>query len=252
LFFILSKLLHFLTAPLTWVLFLLLLVLFTKKQRKRKLRLIVAIIVFLVFSNTALYRSIIPLYKTPGTRLHADSSYTAAIVLGGIASYNRKAEQTVFNKAADRLMQTLHLYHTGVIDKIIISGGSGYVFFPEAKEAHIIEQYLLDNQIPKSDILTESKSRNTYENARFTSDLIRQKKLKGSFLLISSSLHLPRARMCFEKQGVNPDVYPAENYDGIPLSPSDYIVPDAATLKAWEMFFHELLGLLAYRLAGYI
>jgi len=252
LFFVLSKILHFLTAPIVWVLFLLLLAVLVKNSKKIKRRLFVALTVLLVFSNTALFRSIRQAYEIPPAEWHTGSDYSAGIVLGGMASYNHRTGQPVFNEAGDRLMQTLHLYHTGVIDKIIISGGSGYLFRDEIKEAPLIKQFLINNRIPESDILLESQSRNTYENARFTADLIKQKEIDGPFLLITSSLHLPRALKCFEKQGINPDVYPAESRLGAPLTPSDFIVPDAATLNDWKLLFHEIIGLFAYRLAGYI
>ncbi|MEA2041503.1 MAG: YdcF family protein [Bacteroidota bacterium] len=181
-----------------------------------------------------------------------NNRYSAGIVLGGMCNYNEKVNTIVFNETGDRLAQTLRLYNLNIIDKIIVSGGAGRLFTEEKKEADIIKQYLLSLNIPEEDILIEKTSKNTYENAKYTAKLIRRAELKGNFLLISSAQHLPRAQKCFSKQGIETEIYSANMDIGTPLGVSDYFIPQAKTLKDWEKLIHEIIGIWAYRLFGYI
>ena len=106
--------------------------------------------------------------------------------------------------------------------------------------------------IPEKDILIENKSKNTYENAKFSAQVIKEHELSPPFLLISSAEHLPRAKKCFDKQKVKTDLFSANLDTEIPLSVSDYFMPNAKTLRDWEKLMHEIVGTLGYRIAGYI
>ena len=59
-----------------------------------------------------------------------------------------------------------------IIKKIVFTGGSGSILHQDMKEGKYAEQFLLNLGIPSADILIESESNNTRENAVFTQKLL--------------------------------------------------------------------------------
>lgn len=83
-----------------------------------------------------------------------------------------------------RCQTAIEAYRKGLFDQLIISGSNVKNKYIEAKE---MEKYILDHFfIP---ITTETQAKNTYENLKYTKDLIGEQPL----LIITSSLHAPRA-----------------------------------------------------------
>ena len=164
-FFILSKIFSFLTDPFFWIIFFLLLALFAKKKYKRRKYLLVGFIGLYIFSNTAIYKMVYSLWEIDSKPLKEQYDY--GILLGGIVSLNSTIDKIEFISTAERLLKTIELYHKQKIDKIIISGASGSLM-SDLIEADLIKEYLINTNIPNEDIITETKSKNTYENAVFT------------------------------------------------------------------------------------
>ena len=73
------------------------------------------------------------------------------------------------------------------------------------KEGKYAEQFLLNLGIPAADILIESESNNTRENAVFTQKLLTQKMPAAKCLLITSAFHMRRSIGCFNKVGMQFD-----------------------------------------------
>src|SRR3954464_1702707 len=172
-FFYLSKLLAFLFSPIVWVFSLLLVSFFVKiESRARKLRL-AALILLYVCSNPFFVDECFRAWEpvTPDHDL-TDTVYDAAIVLGGIGDIDLRLKKINFGISGDRLFQTLKLYHQGRINKIVYTGGSGSIEFPEKKEGMFVKNYLKTIHVPDSDLVVESASKNTYENALYTKKLL--------------------------------------------------------------------------------
>ncbi len=73
----------------------------------------------------------------------------------------------------------------------------------------IVRQFAINFGIPESQILMESISRNTYENAVQTQRLIQEHGL-SKIILVTTAIHLPRAIACFHKLGIEPITYIAD------------------------------------------
>jgi vancomycin permeability regulator SanA len=91
--------------------------------QEKKLR-IAAIVIAVLFTNPLLYRSLVLQWQPGPVSLDSTQKYSAGIVLGGMAGYD-KYDRGYFGGSADRFIQTANLYHRGIIQKIIISGGTG-------------------------------------------------------------------------------------------------------------------------------
>ena len=102
--------------------------------------------------------------------------YDVGILLGGsLRSYDQEFGRPVYSQSVDRLLQTIALYKSGKVKKILLSGGSGSVTRPNERESEIILKVLLQTGIPENDIIIENTSRNTYENAIYTAEILKKR-----------------------------------------------------------------------------
>jgi uncharacterized SAM-binding protein YcdF (DUF218 family) len=70
-------------------------------------------------------------------------------------------------------------------------------------------------------------------------------------VLVTSASHMRRAVATFHKQGIFPDTYPVD-YQATDIVTPFSFVPSAGSLDKMTAVLHELFGMLAYRLHGYI
>lgn len=251
-FFILSKILAFIISPVVWVFGLLIYSFFTKiETRARKLR-IAAVIILFITSNSFIVDELFRAYEpvTPDYDF-MKTHYDGAIVLGGIGSIDLRLNKLNFSYNGDRLFQTLRLYKTGRIDKIIFTGGSGSVEFPEKKEGNFVKKYLNEIQIPDSVIIIENESKNTFENAVFTKAKLGG--TKGKYLLVTSAFHMPRALAVFKKAGFNNlTAYTTNKISGNRRFTFDHLfIPNIDAMFNLQLLLHEWVGYLVYKIKGY-
>ncbi len=97
-----------------------------------------------------------------------------------------------------RLDAALGLYRAGRCKWILVSGGIGSEGFDEAK---VMQEYLISNGVPAGAIFTDNHGINTFETARFTANLVREKKF-GPPILVSQYFHIARFRLAMRKFGV--------------------------------------------------
>jgi len=203
-FFYLSKLLAFVFSPLVWVFALLLYSFKTKVEgRARKLRITAFVILYLC-SNSFIVDECFRMWEpvTPDYDLMT-TKYDGAIVLGGIGDIDLRLEKINFGWSADRLFQVLPYYYNGRIKKIIFTGGSGRIEFPDKREGLFVKKYLNSINIPDSSLIIESSSKNTYENAVLTKRILDSLGEKGNYLLVTSAYHMPD-RWLYLREQVTP------------------------------------------------
>jgi len=240
--FILSKILLFLIMPLVWVIVLLVFAVLSKNKINRKRCLISGIIILLLFSNGFLSGKIYNAYEA---RYPSPKKYDIGILLGGFSGVNERNSQIAFGFTNDRLLQTIALYKKGVINKILITGGSANLIDKEIKEADLVKDYLKVIGIPDSAVIIENQSRNTLENAKFSKQIINQLDPNAKILVITSAWHVPRARINFKKYFKKDiEYYPTNHIGKVKYDLSDFIVPSAEALNNWNILFKEWVGLL--------
>ncbi|MGQ9848018.1 MAG: YdcF family protein [Bacteroidales bacterium] len=193
------------------------------------------------------------LWEKPAVKIDSNKQhYTYVVVLGGMMSYyDTKAKQIGFNKSVDRLMQGLKFLNKGIADTLIFSGGDGSILKTIGPEGKYVKMYLGDIAFDTSRVKVESLSQNTYENAKYTSNLVKPNKSQ-KILLITSAFHLRRAIGCFEKQGFNVDYYPADRISGKRKFTLDHLlIPQIEAMEKWSVLIHEISGYLIYKIMGY-
>lgn len=129
---------------------------------------------------------------------------------------------------------------------IVVSGGR--VYRNISSEATIARRFLTDLGVAKSQIITEERSRDTRENARFVNELCRQRGFKKPILL-TSAYHLPRAVFLFETAGLAVTAFPADFKTAVDRRYGwQDLLPSMGSLDTTSKALHEYLGLLYYRL----
>ena len=249
-FFVLSKMLLFLLNPVFWVVLLFVWSYLTKVQtRKRRLR-IAALIMLIIFTNPLLFHQALRAWQTERTELRPGQRYSAAIVLGGMSMFDRK-RNGYFGDDADRFIQTTRLYHSGVIKKIVVSGGTAAIFIPGVPESDFLYKELLAQGVPDSNIIVENRSRNTFENAQYSKMKLDSLKLPPPYILVTSAMHMPRAKAVFNKAGLHVHGHPAA-FKAVSKKwfIDDMLLPSVTVLGSWGRFLKEVAGLLVYRMTG--
>lgn len=146
--------------------------------------------------------------------------------------------------AGDRVWHAARLYRAGKAPLIVLSGGTTHE--GEEPEAQAMRKFLVDLGVPEAAMLLEEKSTTTTENAADTARLLQARGIRR-ILLVTSALHMRRARALFERVGFQ--VIPA---------PTDYevshrafvwrdLLPDANALDGSGRAIKEIVGRLGGR-----
>jgi len=170
------------------------------------------------------------------------------IVLLGGAVHHRAAGASLgnLNRWSDRLVFTTALYRAGKAPKVLISGGGER---DRPTEAELTRDILLVMGIPEHAIILEQDSRTTFDNARYTIPMLKQRGWR-EVLLVTSAFHMPRANQLFSNQGLN--VYPAATDHQVQTDHGRLLqwLPTLGGLELTTYALHEYIGYFVYRLQG--
>jgi uncharacterized SAM-binding protein YcdF (DUF218 family) len=168
------------------------------------------------------------------------------ILLGGSVHTEMTADrgQPVLNNSAERITEFVALARRYPEARLLFTGGSGFVFAGDLREAEVIRKVLDGIGFDPSRITFERESRNTYENAVF-SRLLVDPQPGETWLLITSAAHVPRSVGIFRRAGWPVLPYPVDYRSTHVLTWS----PDLLSgLDALNESLREWIGLAAYRL----
>ncbi|MBQ4010064.1 MAG: YdcF family protein, partial [Bacteroidales bacterium] len=174
------------------------------------------------------------------------------IVLTGMIFYDSENDKIEFGQSTDRILEAVRLYYTGHIEKIFISGGSGLLLDQTHKESQLLKDYLTSINVPEEDIIIETESRNTHENAVEAAKVLRPTESSDTYLLITSASHFRRAAKCFENEGFSFDSYPVDYCSRkLGSNPETWLIPAPSAFSTWNMLIHEIAGYVMYDWSGY-
>lgn len=253
-FFILSKILRSLLYPTTWIFLLLLFQFFISNPKIKKKLTIITLLLFFFVSNGFIVTKLISWYETPLTPINKVEVHEIGIVLGGAARIVESDTNRLFlGPSGDRIVQAIQLYKQGKIKKILFSGGAGNLTGEKIPESVIVRKYFIQIEIPEQDLIFEERSRNTYENAVFTKNILGHNFSKTqSYLLITSSLHMPRSVAIFKKQGFLITPFSIDQlYDPAYREIDFYFAPKTESIQMLENLLHEIIGFITYFFMGY-
>lgn len=170
----------------------------------------------------------------------------AIVVLGGSVRGPRLPQRPYpdLGASADRLWHAARLHRAGKAPLLVLSGGT--VHEGEPPEAGAMRQFLLELGVAAGAMVLEPASVTTAENAAFSAQLLRQRDIQ-QVLLVTSALHMRRARALFEREGIRVIAAPADHeVVDRPFRLRD-VVPDAEALEGSGRAIKEIVGTWAGR-----
>jgi|Deesub1362A_J573_1020465.scaffolds.fasta_scaffold00073_89 uncharacterized SAM-binding protein YcdF (DUF218 family) len=144
------------------------------------------------------------------------------------------------------LLRTLHgirLYKNGLAKKIIFSGGNMLRNKLDICISEKMAELASELGVPEDAQLVDNKSLRTYQNALEVKKIMNRYGLKDA-LLVTSAIHMKRAKLTFEHAGIK--VYPT------PVSAFETVITDPLDrLGMFRAVMREYVGLLFYKWKGW-
>jgi uncharacterized SAM-binding protein YcdF (DUF218 family) len=254
-FFVLSKTIAFLTLPFTVIclLFIASVVLRSPKWKKRTFWTAFALLIFL--SNEFIANEVMHAWEVDAKPLAGMKHHKLAIVLTGTTIPDMEPDDRVyFQRGADRVYHTVQLYKLGLIDRVLISGGTGALFGAEEPEADKFKAAMLVMGVREEDIILENATRNTAESAIAVRKLLSGMSYRPEdCLLVTSAFHMRRSLACYRKVGLEIESFSTDFYGHKRVFyPEILIIPQLEAIMKWQKLSKEWIGMVAYKIAGYI
>lgn len=173
------------------------------------------------------------------------------VVLGGSIDQELSAQYggASFNQAAERVIAPLELRRRYPRARLVFTGGSAALRPSTLTEAWAVRRFWRAVGLDQGDVVYEDRSRNTFENALFTRDLVKPKEGER-WLLVTSAMHMPRAVGVFRKVGFPVIAYPVDFRTNGEFWRAGVPADTGTGVSMVENAMHEWLGLIAYRLTG--
>lgn len=176
----------------------------------------------------------------------------AIVILGGgVSPPARPRAAADLGRSFDRVWFGARLFRAGLAPLVITTGARPYA--DDGVSAAVATRELLQQLgVPRTAVETRGDSRSTREDALAVSAELERRGLED-VLLVTSALHMPRALAAFH--ALNVQVWPA---------PTDHEVIAAGRSGTWSWLpypwafaltnraWHEYVGMLYYRLRGWI
>ena len=175
------------------------------------------------------------------------------VVLGGgfEGAINQARGGYELNSAGDRFVEAAVLARRYPDAKVVVTGGSGALLLHGARDADTAPRLLTALGVAPDRLVLEARSRNTYENAVFTREMVAPQPGE-TWLLVTSAFHMPRSKALFDKAGFAtlpwPVDYRTTGQEGVSLFADN----GADSLQKTTIAIREWVGLLAYWLTGKI
>ncbi|WP_413164472.1 YdcF family protein [Capilliphycus salinus ALCB114379] len=262
-FLFLSKLLPLFIYPLglTCLLMIAALILIWKQPRLAFGAIALGLLILLVSSNSWISQSLVRSLEGQNLPNGELPKATAIVVLGGGTKPPIPPRPWVdVSEAGDRILYGSLLYKQDKAPWLILSGGRIQWDGKQPPESADMAEIATAMGVPESAILQDPASLNTYQNAVNVRQILEQRNLTGKVLLVTSALHMPRSLLVFRRQGI--EVIPAPTdflVSQADLQPTTTIqatilnlIPDTQSLQQFTQALKEYIGILIYRLRGWL
>lgn len=177
----------------------------------------------------------------------AESARVDGVVLLGGAFHTGLAEargEVSLTEGAERVFAFMELARRHPEARLAFTGGSGRLAPGRLTEADLFRRALAQAGFDDARVVTEDRSRTTWENALLLRDVV-QPAPGERWLLVTSAWHMPRAVGSFRKAGWEVVAWPVD-YRTAPGAGLSLRFDLVDGLAAFELAAHEWLGLLGY------
>ena len=253
LFFIISKFfLHFILPPGVFILLFVFAGVLVK--RYKSLFFIMALLTYL--TSTEYFYDKLLLNRVDVKSYDFNSSFDAVVVLGLGVDENSPS----FELPPEAFRNFMYAIYLGYENNVpIIFSGKGTSVLSESEVANRTLDKIskIYNKRPNINIIFEDRSRNTFENAKFTKEILKKMGLENKKVaLVTSVGHIPRAYRAFEGEGISCVVRASANFTKENFERKKYsffsFVPKIWYLFASHRVIKEFFGNIALYIESFI
>lgn len=253
-FFEISKIFGFVAQPLNFSILLLGLGVLAALLGWPRLSFLAMTVVFFVMALggwTSLGARLLTPLEERFPRPAAPERVDGIVVLGGglEGAINLARGGYELNAGGDRFIEAAILARRYPDARIVISGGTGTLILAGEADADTAPRLLTALGVSPERLVLENRSRNTYENAVFTREMVTPKPGE-TWLLVTSAFHMPRSIALFRKANFPvvpwPVDYRTSGTEGFGVfrdNPQDALQNTAVAIREW-------IGLAAYYVSG--
>jgi len=177
---------------------------------------------------------------------------TGIVVLGGSFDTGLEAKErneVSLNNSSQRLTKALEIYKKNPRVLILFSGYSNSINPKGWNESEMARKFFLDQGVRIDNLILEDKSRNTFENIKFSKDIINN--YRGTWGLVTSANHMPRSFFAFKKLGLVLEPISTDYKTGTSkMFWLNFSIEKG--LRYWSIIFHEIIGLVYYKVTNKI
>lgn len=194
------------------------------------------------------------LLAAPLENVHAPAELpphvTGILVLGGAEMPKTSAARGQLNlsEGGERLLLALELARRYPRAKLAFSGVTGTIYGNGSADAYVARNLFLAFGISEERLIIEGRSRNTFENVRFSQALLNPKPGE-TWVVVTSAMHMPRTLGLFAKADWHVLPYPVD-YQTSGRARFAPTLRFTENLYAFDAALREWVGLLSYRLMG--
>lgn len=174
-----------------------------------------------------------------------ENTDNAAIVVLGAGHIEYQAEYSGAwpdLNAIARLNYAARIHRLTSLPLLLTGGKPG---FSDHAHAQVMADYLWKQMFIRATWL-EKQSRTTEENARYSKQILAENAI-DTVVLVTQSVHMRRAVLLFEREGMAVIPAPTELGGGLPGGIRNWL-PSTSALHRSQMAMHEMLGYWWYRL----
>ena len=255
-FFYIAKIGWFILQPSSLLLLLLLAgtaLLWSRYARAgRRIVLLSALLLLICGLSPLGHAVMLPLEERfPPADLSTGKPPDGIIVLGGAQDMLVSAArgQAALTEAGERFVESAMLARRFPGARLAFSGGSGGVIYNRESESEGAAKIFAGLGIAPARMTFEDRSRDTYENALYTKELIKPKPGER-WLLVTSANHMPRSIGCFRSVGFDVEPWPVDYRTRGSEDLSRFFSKPSSGLRRLDLATRQWAGLLIYWLTG--
>ena len=221
------KILPLLTAPISIVIFLLVVGLVLKRSTFT----ISGLTILLIFSNP---------FFAEWTIKQAEKPFVPI----DISTLQKSDFVVVLSGDVARFETALRILENGKADKMIVTAGITPWERKKLSDGHQYLNIAKKRGLNPENIMITEVAQNTEQEVLEISKII---PIKSNLTVVTSAVHMTRAKMLFEKAGFNIVAFPIKFFSGHKTTPMSFI-PSASALHRSTRIYREFQGRLFYRL----
>lgn len=223
----------------------------SRYYRLSRILMAVAVVFILVIGNGVFAQLVIESLQThPRATVTDWKERNAFIILGAGTSFWSASHLVVsamptFSRAHEAIRLYLQCKKQNKKCHIYVTGGDPAK--NGTSEAEALANALTEMGVAETDIFKEMKSKNTYQNAKFTATMMAAQEPYDEVFLVTSGLHMKRSLVYFSHFKIFPTPAPADQASAL-----FKIIPLSHNLSLFDLGIHEYLGMVRFHLYNFM